>query len=280
MLKIILFMSLALVVGCNRVSESVDEAEEYTNIDLPVTVHFAIEDTLGEDEWQSFITITVNSENIVTDVELNGITPLANNLRRDVAQLDGFEEAFGYNFYEQATTLERSLIGYSGNDVATALRDAYDNELVDFNTTTFANLADIALRSAPVERGSYIDGAYHSVKIADEDEVEDENDLQYFVNLFIINGNIVAVHYNALNDEGLLKYDQLIGALHNIDVTDWRYQAELLELALIDSQDPEEFSFDEDGFTSDIPGVYIEIETFVSLVIQALADGPIVELED
>lgn len=280
MLKIIIIMSLFLVVGCDRASESMEESEEYVNIDLPVTVHFAIEDSLGDDEWQDFIMITINSDNIVTDVELNSITPLANNLRRYIAQLEGFEEAFGYNFYEQATTLERTLIGYSGEELVTALREAYDNELVDFDSTTFANLADIALRSEPVERGSYIDGAYHSTKTADEDETEDEEELQYFVNLFIINGKIVAVHYNAFNNEGLLKYDQLAGSTTDIDVTEWRYQAQLLEQALIDSQDPEDFGFDEEGFTTDIPGVYIEIETFVSLVVQALTAGPAVAVEE
>jgi len=280
MLKIILIMSLFLVVGCDRLRDSVDEAEEYTNIDLPVTIHFAIEDSLDAGEWQDFITITINSENIVTDVELNSVSPMANNLRRDIAQLEGFEEAFGYNFYDQATTLEHSLIGSSTEELITGLQNADTDELIFFDTTTFANLADIALRSAPVERGPYIDGAYHSIKTTDENEVEGVNELQYFVNLFIINGDIVAVHFNALNHEGLLKYDQHIGAAPDFYTTEWRYQAQLLEQALIDSQDPEDFTFDEDGFTTDIPGVYIEIEPFISLVVKALTDGPVIEMEE
>jgi len=257
MLKLILFFSvLPLLVGCNS------EEEVIIDESLPVTVHFAIEDSIGDDEWQDFITVTINSENIVTDVVLNSVTPLANNLRRDIAQLAGFEDAFGYNFYEQATSLERSLIGISSNDLADALLDAYDDGTVDFVTKKFADLADRALNTEPVVRGSYIDGAYHSIKTIDEDE--DDYKLQYFVNFFVLNGNIAAVHFNAFYFRD------------DIDVNEWRQQAQILEKALISIQDPKEFTFDDDGFTTDIPGVYIEIKPFVSLVIQALADGPVV----
>ena len=273
MLKLILmFMSLFLFIGCER--EENGDGDGNVDIDLSlVTVHFAIEDR-GVDEWQDFITIAVNEDNIVTDIELNSITRLANSTRRYVAQLDGFEDVFEYNFYEQARALEYTLIGLSSNELVDAIRDAYRNGIVDFSTTTFADLADHALRSSPIEAGPYIDGVYHSI------EDEDEDGLQYFVNIFVINGDIVAVHYNAINHEGLFKYDQLIGAIPDHDIVAWRHQAQLLEQALIRLQDPMEFTFDEEGFTADIPGVYIEIESFVSLVIGALAAGPVATTTD
>jgi len=269
MLKLILiFASLLLFVGC--------EGEEYISIEsLTVTVHFAIEDSIGDDEWQDFITIAVNSENVVTEVELNSVTPLANNSRRNVAQLEGFEDVFEYNFYDQASSLESSLIGISGDELADALRSAYHDDLVNFDTATFADLANHALASEPVEKGPYLDGTYYGIEAADA------NGLEYFVNLFVINGDIVAVHFNAVNHEGLLKYDQLIGTTADHDIAAWRYQAQLLEQALIQVQDPLGFSFDENGFTTDIPGVYMEIESFVSLVTQALSEGPvIVEIDE
>ena len=257
MLKLLIFMGLFLFVGCGT-EEIVDDEP------LEVTVHFAIEDGLGSDEWQDFITITIDTEYTVTAIEMNSVTPLANNLRRDIAQIESFEDAFGYNFYEQASNLEESLIGIASNELAQAIQNAY----VDFDTAEFANLTQRALAYGPVERGQYLDGAYHSIQSADERE----DDLQYFVNFYIINGYIVAVHFNALDHEGRLK----------VDVNDtgvWRHQAQLLEQALISIQDPMEFSFDDAGYTTNIPGVDFEIESFVSLVIQALAVGPIVDRE-
>jgi len=265
MVKLILiFISLFLIVGCN--------SEEYVPIDsLEVTDHFAIEDSLSGDEWQDFIAVTVNSENIITAIELNSVSKLANNLRRDIAQLEGFEEAFGYNFYDQASSLEQSLIGTPSDELVDALRNAYADEIVDFDTTTFANLADLALSSESVQQGPYIDGAYHSIEAIDEDE------LQYFVNLYILNGYIVAVHFNASNLDGRLKYDQLISMIPDIDIIEWRHQAQILEQALIRFQDPMEFAFDDYGYATNIPGVDINIEPFVSLAIQALANGPVID---
>ena len=269
MLKLIsILIFLFFIVGCN--------SEEDVNVDpsLPVTSYFAIEDSLGADEWQDFITVAVNTANIITAVEFNSITRLANDLRRDIAQLEGFEDVFEYNFHEQALLLEDSLIGIPSDELVNAIRDAYDDEIVDFDTATFADLADRALRygELPAERGGYLDGAYHSITEIDEDE--NENDLQYFINFYVIHGNIVAVHFNAVDHEGFLKYDQR-NAYEN-DILEWRHQAHLLEQTLIRLQDPMELSFDNDGYATDIPGVYVEIETFVSLVIQALADGPVV----
>lgn len=265
MFKFMLFFTtLFILVGCGDDEVVIDET-------LPVTTYFAIEDELGNNEWQYFITITINSEHVVTHVELNGITQLANRSRREVAQLDDYEDVFGYNFYEQVSSLEQSLIGTLRDDLADAIRDAYHDGIVDFDTTTFADLVHRALSTGalPLERGPYIDGTYHGIDVVDEDG------LQYFVNLFVINGDIVAVHFNALSGDGL-KYNPFTATTVDDEIIAWRTQARLLEQALIQLQDPMAFTFSEDGFTSDIPGVDIEIESFVSLVTQALAAGPVV----
>ena len=261
----LILLSLFVFVGCDNGEVEIDET-------LPVAVHFAIEDGLAGNEWQNFIMITVNSDDIVTALELNGIPQLANMLRSEVAQLDDYADVFGYNFYEQADYLERHLIGTSSDELVEIIRDAYDNNLVDFDTTAFADLASRALASPPVEKGPYIDGTYRGMDVINEDG------LQYFVNLFVINGDIVAVHYNAINhnDDGFLKYAPLFALTVDHEVTNWRDQAQLLEQALIRFQDPMGFTFDDDGFSTDIPGVDFEIESFVSLVTKALAAGPII----
>ena len=260
----LIFTSLFILTGCENDEVVIDET-------LPVTTYFAIADRLDDNEWQDFITITVNSEDVITHVELNGVSQLANRSRREVAQLDDYEDVFGYNFYEQASSLEHSLIGTSRDDLADTIRDAYANERVDFDTTTFANLTLRALSSGalPLESGPYLDGTYRGI------DVVNEEGFAYFVNLFVINGDIVAAHFNAISDDGL-KYDQFADTTVDDEVVAWRHQARLLEQALIRSQDPMAFTFCEAGFTADIPGVDMEIESFVSLVTQALAAGPVV----
>ena len=260
-------VTLIILVGCRGDEVMIDET-------LPVTTHFAIQDHLGDGEWQYFVTITVNSDDIVTDVNLNGVTRLAFTSRREVSQSSDYQELFGYDFYSQASSLERSLIGMSSDKLVDAIRDAYDNDLVHFDTTTFASLASLALASPPVERGLYqIDGFYNSI-----DTVEIDG-FQYFINLFIINGDIVVAHFNAVNEVGSLKYDQFTATTADNEIIAWRTQASLLEQTLIQIQDPMLFTFDADGFTTDIQDVDIEIELFVSLVTQALAAGPIVIME-
>ena len=255
---ILIFVCLFTVVGCGDNDVVIDET-------LPVTTYFAIESNLADGEWQDFISISVNSENIVTNIELNGVSQLASRSRREIAQLDDYEEVFGYNFYEQADLLERYLIGTYRDGLANGIRAAYDTGRVDFDTQTFADLAVLALASSPIEQGPYIDGTYRSTSDIDDDG------LQYFVNLFVLNGDIVAVHFNATSNNGL-KYEPFSTTTDD-ETNAWRHQAALLEQSLIELQDPMAFTFCENGFTTDIPGVTIEIESFVSLTTQALAAG-------
>lgn len=264
----LIFMFLFIIIGCENNEIMTDEA-------LATTIHFAIDDSFNDDNWKDFITITVNSNNLIVDVELNSVIQLANASRREIAQLNNYEEAFGYNFYEQATKIENSFVGIPSDELAHAILDAYHNDIVDFDTTTFARLANLALASEPVERGMYIDGTYRSIGNVDEDG------FQKFVNLFVINGNIIAVHFNGINSEGFLKYDQFIATTIDHEIIEWRNQAQILEQTLVELQDPMAFTFNEDGLTTEIPYLNVEIESFVSLVTNALAAGPVtLEIEE
>jgi len=260
---IVIILTLLIVVGCGNDAIVIDE-------DLPTTTHFAISDDVGDHNWQDFITVEVNSDQIITNVEMNSIAQTAMAARRDFAQLDEYEEAFGYDFYEQANTLERSLVGLSSHELADTIRVAYPNDLVDFDTTIFANLAEQALNADPVEIGDYIDGWYQSLSDFNEDG------FQYFVNLFVQHGTIIAVHWNAINEEGILKYDPTGATAVNDEMRQWHSQAQLVEESLIARQDPMLFAFDENGRSTDIPNVTIEVEPFISLATQALAAGPLI----
>jgi len=256
-----IFMSLFILIGCGDDEVVIDET-------LPVTVHFAAEASVGDDGWQSFVTVTINSDGVVTQIELEGVGTLASASRRSISQGTTYEETFGYDFYEQITSLERSLRGVHSEDLVGAILDAYQNDSVDFNTITFAHLAELALASPPVERGQYMDGFYGSSSEINEDGY------QYFVNLFVVHGDIIAVHWNAFNAlDGAFKYTPSSTTV-DTEILEWRNQAIIIEEALIQFQNPMSFSFDVDGFTNDLPGVYIEIESVVSLFTEALAAGP------
>jgi major membrane immunogen (membrane-anchored lipoprotein) len=263
MFKLILIIfSLLIVVGCGSDDIVIDET-------LPTTTHFAMSDRIDDDNWQDFITIEINSDDIITNVEMNSIAQTAMATRRDLAQLDDYEAAFGYDFYEDILTLENSLIGLSRNELASAIQNASFSTIANFDTMNFGYLAEQALNSEPVETGVYIDGWYQSILDANDEG------FSYFVNLFIQHGDIIAVHWNAINEEGILKYDPLNATAVDVDAIEWRNQAHFVEQSLIARQDPTLFSFDEDGLSTDIPNVNIEVESFISLATQALAAGPL-----
>ncbi|MCL1990682.1 MAG: hypothetical protein FWG67_07320 [Defluviitaleaceae bacterium] len=261
-----ILVAAGLLVGC------ANEIEEHVTTDdsSPAIVYFAIEeDDLEDDRWQNFIKIAVDDD-IITYVSLNSISILANTSRRDAAQLTFFETILDYNFYEQADLLESTLVGLSYTELAQALRDAYDNQSVDFDTRGFADLATRALASDPLERGPFLDGFYMSINDAIDES------LTYFVHLFVVHGHIKAVHFNAFDVDNALKYDVFTGETVGEHIVEWRRQAELFEEALLNSQDPMAFTFDEQGLSTDIPGFYLWIEPFITLATEALAQGPVI----
>lgn len=270
MFKVTLVMMLLLfLAGCT--TNTGDETDDVT-VDLPVSVYFAIEDTFDADGWLHYIKIAIYEDGVVADVVLNGVNRLANSTRADVAQLAGFEDIFAYNFYEQVTLLEESIIGVDKNDVMNVI-SSFDGLEKEFDATVFAQLIAVALSAGDEAPGPYIDGPHQAFQVVDADG------WAYFVNVFILNGHVVAVHYNAIYEDGTLKYNIFDPDTSVID-DDWRRQAQLLEDEFIRLQDPMLFSFCENGFTTDLPGVEIEIESFVNLVTTALAEGPIIQLNE
>ena len=261
MFKFLLVLaSLFILVGCR-------DDEVVTDETLPPTVYFAADASLGDDGWQHFVTVIVNADNVVTDIAFDSIGMPATPSRRLISQGTTYVETFGYSFYEQAMMLEQALRGVLRDELVEGILTAYQEGMIDFNPVAFAHLAEIALASPPVARGPYLDGIYSSYG-----EVN-EAGYQYFVNLFIIHGNILAAHWNAINlEDGTFKYTPSSTAADE-SLLEWRNQAALIEEALIAFQDPMMFSFDVNGFTDEIPGVYIEIESVVALFTAALATG-------
>lgn len=260
MLKFIaIFAIVFLLSGCS--SDDYVELDNEQVRDLEVSIYFAIEDYHSSDRWQNYISIYINSENEVVDIELNGISTLANSTRLNVAKLEGFADIFEYDFYQESNLLKEELIGLSKNELVEGMRNA-DDENINFDITVFINLANTALNSQPMEKGPFADGMYTATP------QKPEVSMDYFVNLFVIHGHIKAVHFNAFLADHSLKYPV---SENNY----WREQASLFEEALLISQDFTIYTFDEEGLTTDIPGFEIDVKPFIFLVKEALASGPI-----
>ncbi|MCL2559573.1 MAG: hypothetical protein FWE07_03730 [Turicibacter sp.] len=265
MVKLTIFvLALLALAGCNN-NNDVPEIDT----SVPTDVYFAMSTEVSDEGWFDFISIEINAEDIVTNVELNGISQTVMATRRDLALLAFYDEDDEYpnKFYEEANDLQLVLIGLERSEIVSILRAAYADDVVSFPTANFADLAEMAINAGPIEIGDYIDGWYQGIGDTNEG-------YRHFVNLFIQHGNIISVHWNAVNDEGFLKYDPT--TIANEEITEWVTQVRFVEQALIARQDPTLFSFDEDGFSTDIPNVDIEVETFVSLATRALAAGPLV----
>ena len=265
---IILITTLFILSGCSNNSNINSVDIDHT---LPTRSYFAISEFTDEHGWQSFVMITINEDDVVTDISLDGLSWTANITRSDMAQFSAYEEHFGYNFYDQTNVLSNRLIGSSRLELVDLIYHANTEDWVDFESTIFAELAEVALESTPVSRGLYLDGAYRAFGDFDEDGY------QQFVSLFIINGDIVAAHFNAVNNSGTLKFNHVAGEIVSTYAIGIREQLEYFEQILIEVQDPMTITFDVDGFALDFPQLHIPVEPLVGLVIQALGAGPVVE---
>jgi len=254
------FVALFLLVACRSEPEQVDDGSRYT--------HFAIQQHEPYSDWQDFILIEVDGQGYITSIQLDGVNPIVSSTRRESSRLGLYEGVSGYDFYERIHGLEEELIGQPVAELTALLQDGSED---GFDPASWTTLAVIALSADPIERGPYLNGLYQSMA----EEVVDG--FYYFVNFIVVHGHIVSVQWNAITEDGFLKYDYvfMMGVGDDSDVRQWRDQAILLEEELIRLQDPMLFTFDGDGYATDIAGVDIPIETFVTLLVQGLAEGPI-----
>lgn len=267
MVKIILLISSLLLIAC-RNPEQTPELPAYTG---PVREYFAVLDQVADDGWQSFINIFVSEDDLVSRIHFDGVTPLASSTRRNVSQTTAYFEHFGYHFYEQTDFLSQQLIGVHITELVSLIASAKVDYLIDFDPTVFADLARLALSAGPVVRGPYLDGAYQAFAEVDDDGYH------YFVNMYILMGNIVAVHFNAVNNEGVLKYDQILDVDGGLFAIGMQEQFEYFAQVLIATQNPMAITFDEDGFATAISALHIPVEPLINLVTLALAAGPTIE---
>lgn len=134
----------------------------------------------------------------------------------------------------------------------------------------FKNLVQEALDKGPVGYGMWEDGDWH----ATQDEFG-ENGWKDVVNITVIGGRIVAVEWDSVNEDGDLKADLSqegkYGMAEQTDaIAPWYEQAEAAEQWLIENQDPEGLSLDDEGRADAVSGATINLSDFKELAIEAL----------
>ncbi len=127
-------------------------------------------------------------------------------------------------------------------------------------------------KSNPDEKIEYVDGTYSAVSTEVQntgyhDEIE----------ITVKDRQIVSVEYNGFTEDGLDKKTESYGGAYDMTVAGakkpWHEQAELLENSLIETQDPESITLDEQGYTDAIAGVSIKAKPFVDLSNEALSEA-------
>jgi major membrane immunogen (membrane-anchored lipoprotein) len=138
------------------------------------------------------------------------------------------------------------------------------------NVAGFKSLVQEALDEGPAGYGMYEDGDWH----ATQSEFGD-NGWKDVVNITVIGGRIVAVEWDSVNEEGLLKADLSkegeYGMVEQGDaMAPWHEQAQAAAQWLIENQDPSELELNDEGRADAISGATIRVGDFKALAMQAL----------
>lgn len=124
------------------------------------------------------------------------------------------------------------------------------------------------------EEAMYKDGVY----FAKEDGFSEETGWKYYVTIEVKDGKIDnatwnGVHKDAGMDKKTLSTEGLYGMVEKAGAqSEWHEQAALVEAYLIEKQNPEDITYQEDNYHSDaISGATIGVSPFFGLAKQALA---------
>ncbi|MDY7027249.1 MAG: FMN-binding protein, partial [Spirochaetota bacterium] len=179
-------------------------------------------------------------------------------------------------WFEQAAKVEAALIEAQDPSAISYDSDGYTDAIsgVSIHINEFIELAEEALAQGPVSRGPYKDGYYHAELDAFNNGWKD------YVDVTVIGGYIVAVHWSAYPEEGELdKYrfskEGQYGMVENGGAQDpWWVQVDRAEAYLLETQDPAQIEYvDEDGHVDAISGVSIHVKELFSLAEKALAEA-------
>lgn len=137
----------------------------------------------------------------------------------------------------------------------------------------------LAEETAMVEEAMYEDGVY----FAKEAEFSEKTGWKYYVFIEVADGKIAkatwnGVHKDAGMDKKTLSTEGLYGMMEKgKSISEWHDQAALVEAYLIEKQNPEDITYQDDKYHSDaIAGATIGVSPFFTLAKEALAGEPTV----
>lgn len=281
--KIVSFVSLlitALLTGCasnetslaNLPSPATILSEEINTLfSLEDGLYFAKEDDFNEEGWKNILSFKIENSKLM-DISFNAVNESAASTKKELF-LAGISPSNSENneeidsWYEQIQLLESYFLYHQIADYNAILAHTHTDELLSnltLDIEPLIYLIEKALSEGPIELGPYIDGYYYA------EQEDSDNGFKYFIRLFVQNGYIIAVHWNGLHEDGISLMTDL-----NSEVN-WSEQATRLKKFLIEIQDPMLMTFNEENKTDDVFGVSIEVNDFIELVVESLANGPII----
>ncbi len=286
-LSLVLVLVLSLLAGCgtNEPAASNDNSEQPANTEAKYEdgIYFAMEDDFSETSgWKYVATLEVKDGKIVK-ADWNGVHKDAGPDKDTVSKAGNYGMvAYGgasAPWHEQAEKVEAYLLETQDPTAITYKDDeGHTDDIagVSIHVIEFFELAKKALDNGPVEKGPYEDGYYHA------DMGAYDHGYNYFVDMTVLNGNIVAANFDAYPEAGGV-YKKAVSANGDYGMFEnggsqspWYEQAEKAAAYLIETQDPTAITYkDDEGHTDDIAGVSIHVIEHFDLAKKALENGPV-----
>jgi len=283
-LFVILAAALILAVGCQKEEaaapvQSPDESSSMAS-GYQDGFYFAQEDSFSERTGWKYMALLEVKDGKIVEAVWNGanVNSGYDKVYQSENGMYGMVENGGAQapWYEQAAKVEAALIEAQDPSAISYDSDGYTDAIsgVSIHINEFIELAEEALAQGPVGRGPYKDGYYHA-------ELDEFNrGWKDYVDVTVIGGYIVAVHWSAYPEEGELDKYQFsregqYGMVENGGAQDpWWVQVDRAEAYLLETQDPAQIEYvDEDGHVDAISGVSIHVKELFSLAEKALAEA-------
>lgn len=277
----LLVLVLMVTVACTPAAPANEPAD--TPADAPTESgysdgkYFAMADEFAENGWKDTVALEVKDGKIVS-IDWNNVSnQLGIDKRTAVKQgkypmvANGGAQA---EWDEQADKAAAYLIEVQDPTTIKLDEEGRTDAIggVSIHIDGLVDLTKKALDAGVTTPGPYKDGTYHqeAAEFADSGWKE-------FVDFVVMNGNIVAAKWNAINkdDPELDKLTAVAEGKYPMVASggaqaEWDVQAKAVEDFLLESQDLEIKYSDDEGHTDAISGVSIHVNGFYDLIKQAL----------
>ncbi len=238
-------------------------------------LYFAQDTQFGNSGWKEQVVVEVKGGKIVS-VNWNAVSNLGVQDKKTYAAQGGYGMAAVAKqgeWHIQAKRVEDYLIKVQDPskityDAATGKTDVITGATIHVNS--FVELVKKALASQPVKKGTYKkDGWFYAAA-----QEFDKSGWKETVLITVVNGTIVDVVWNALPQDPKGK-SKLVSSMTGTYAMNgaqgpWHVQAERMQKALLEKQNPTLIAVKADGKTDAVSGVSITVSSFLQLASRAL----------